>query len=79
MPKDQIMEKKLHRYENDQIEVTWDKNVCIHSAVCVKGLPGVFDTKKNPWINVDGGTTEEITNLIDRCPSGALQYKLKNA
>lgn len=63
-----------HSYDNDEITVHWDSKVCIHSAVCIKNLGKVFDTKKKPWINVNAGTPEEIQNLIHTCPSGALSY-----
>ena len=65
---------KVHRYPGESIEVTYDKELCIHAAECVKGLPAVFDPQKRPWINPDGATPEEIREVIGRCPSGALAY-----
>lgn len=70
--------KKVQSYENDQIQVGFDPNVCIHAAKCVNGLPAVFDIKQKPWTNVDGATSEAIVHQIKQCPSGALTYKLKN-
>ena len=67
-----------HKYANDKITVHWDSEVCIHSAVCVKNLGNVFDTSKRPWVNVDGASPDEIVQLIDTCPSGALQYELSS-
>ena len=67
-----------HKYANDEITVHWDSEVCIHSAVCVKNLGNVFDTDKRPWVNVEGATANEITKLIDTCPSKALSYELPN-
>lgn len=65
----------MKEYSNDEIKVYWDPKKCIHSAECVKCLPGVFDPDKSPWINIEGASTEEITKAIDRCPSGALSYE----
>jgi uncharacterized Fe-S cluster protein YjdI len=65
-----------HKYSNDKITVNWDSETCIHSAVCVKNLSSVFDTKKKPWVNVEGASVKEITDLIHKCPSGALTYEL---
>ncbi len=65
----------MKQYTNDEITVYWDPEKCIHSAECVKCLPGVFDVHKSPWINMEGASSEEITNAIERCPSGALSYK----
>ncbi len=63
-----------HTYKNDRIEVSWDSDVCIHAAECVKSLEKVFDPKKKPWINVDAASNSEIINAIKKCPSGALQF-----
>jgi CDGSH-type Zn-finger protein len=38
-------------------------------------LPGVFDRSKRPWINMKGATSEEIMEVVNRCPSGALSYR----
>jgi uncharacterized Fe-S cluster protein YjdI len=67
-----------YAYENDKISVSWDSNMCIHSTVCIKNLGKVFDTTKKPWVNVDAGSVDEITHLIDSCPSGALSYRIAN-
>lgn len=66
----------MKEYSNDSISVSFEKDVCIHSGVCIRGLPEVFDLNSRPWINVNGASTESIKNLIDKCPSGALKYKL---
>jgi uncharacterized Fe-S cluster protein YjdI len=62
------------KYSNDDITVVWKPKVCIHSAICFKGLPGVFNPKKRPWVTIEGGSSEEIMAQIDKCPSGALSY-----
>ena len=70
------MEEKRIKYKSDEISVSFAPDICIHAAECVKGLPSVFDTSKKPWVNVVGGTPDEIIDVIDRCPSGALKYEL---
>jgi len=67
----------MKEYSNDEITVRWDKKKCIHSGECVKCLPGVFDPDWSPWVKMDAASTEEITNAIDKCPSGALSYVKK--
>jgi uncharacterized Fe-S cluster protein YjdI len=69
--------KRVQAYETDEIVVTFDPNVCIHSGVCVRGLPAVFDVGRKRWIRPDAATPEEVAAVIDLCPSGALQYRLK--
>jgi len=74
-----MAEKKIQEHENDNIKVQFNPNICEHAAECVKGLPGVFDVKKRPWINVEGGSAADIAKVIDRCPTGALSYTLAHA
>lgn len=64
-------------YKNDDITVYWRPELCIHSANCLIGLPGVFDSSERPWININGASSKEIIKTINTCPSRALLY-LKN-
>ena len=64
-------------YTNDEITVYWRPKLCIHSANCLIGLPGVFDSGERPWINIRGASSKEIIKTINTCPSRALLY-LKN-
>ncbi len=65
------MEKE---YSNGEITVVWAQPKCIHSTNCFKGLSKVFGPKRRPWVTMDAGSSEDIMNTIDRCPSGALSY-----
>ena len=71
------MPKRLQTYEADAIIVTFDPNVCIHSGVCVRGLPDVFDVKRKRWIRPDLESADLVAAQVERCPSGALQYVRK--
>jgi uncharacterized Fe-S cluster protein YjdI len=64
----------VERYSNGEITVTYDPDVCTHAGRCVKGLPGVFDASKKPWVNVDGATAAEIEAQVAKCPSRALGF-----
>ena len=68
--------KPVQTYHTADITVTFDPNICIHSAVCLKSLPAVFDIKRSPWIHVDAASADQIMATIEQCPSGALQYEL---
>lgn len=65
----------MKRYEGDGITITWDAERCIHAGECVKGLPAVFDTERRPWIDAGAAGADEVAEVIDRCPSGALGYE----
>lgn len=62
-------------YKNEQITVHWNPELCSHSGKCLQ-LPGVFNTKARPWVNINGAPPEEIIKVIDKCPTGALRYSL---
>ena len=72
------MAEKIKEYESEDLTVIWKPEKCIHSEICYKGLSDVFDPKARPWVNVDGANDETIRAQIDKCPSGALSYRLKN-
>lgn len=65
-------------YSNGEVTITWEPHKCIHSGNCVRGLPGVFDINKKPWINAEGAASSAIVNQIKACPSGALGYYMQD-
>jgi uncharacterized Fe-S cluster protein YjdI len=67
------MEKKL--YSNGQIEVSWEPKLCKHTGICFRGMPGVFDPRRKPWIILENGAAEAIVEQVGRCPSGALKVR----
>jgi uncharacterized Fe-S cluster protein YjdI len=72
------MPKETIRYTKDNITVVWKPNLCIHSAVCARGLPTVFNPSKRPWINMVGAELEAIVAQVGKCPSGALSIEKKD-
>ncbi|MBB6003297.1 (4Fe-4S)-binding protein [Arcicella rosea] len=62
------------KYSNGEVTVVWQPSKCIHSAICFKTLPSVFDPKKRPWITLEQEETKTIIEQIKACPSGALSY-----
>ncbi|GGR01184.1 (4Fe-4S)-binding protein [Streptomyces pilosus] len=69
-------ESEQKTYRAESITVTFEARRCLHAAECVHGLPEVFDTAKRPWIQPDESTAERLTEVVRRCPSGALRYEL---
>ena len=69
------MKEITKHYTNGDITVVWQPHVCIHSAICFRGLPAVFDPRERPWVRMEGASTEEIIAQIGKCPSGALSVK----
>jgi uncharacterized Fe-S cluster protein YjdI len=69
--------KRIQSYETGEIVVTYDPNLCTHAAECVRGLPAVFDVGRPDWIHPGAAPAERVAEVIRRCPSGALQYRMK--
>lgn len=62
-------------YTTQGIVVYYRSKLCIHAAECVRGLGQVFDPAKRPWIQPQHATPQELAQVIERCPSGALRYE----
>jgi uncharacterized Fe-S cluster protein YjdI len=68
------MPLNTHKYTNGEITIVWKPDVCIHSGICARGLAGVFDPRRKPWIDMSQSDTEKIMEQVKKCPSGALSY-----
>jgi len=74
---DRDSEDRLGRaYSAPSITVFYDRARCRHYAECVRGLPQVFDVTRRPWIRADLAAANTIAEVIRRCPTGALHYRL---
>jgi len=62
-------------YRGDQLEVSFDFDLCIHVGACLLGSPDVFDLGRRPWILPDQAEPDAVAEVVHRCPSGALQYR----
>lgn len=66
---------KIHQYKGKEITVQYDSDRCIHAEECVHGLHQVFDPKVRPWIKPDEASANQVADVIERCPTGALHYQ----
>ena len=66
-------------YRGTDVDVTFDLDVCIHAAECVRRLPKVFDTQRKPWILPDEAPADAVREVVGCCPSGALEIVDKAA
>ncbi len=60
-------------YGNDEIVVHWGSSRCIHTGICTRELPTVFDVTKRPWIDVNGADADAVAATTGHCPTGALR------
>ncbi len=68
----------IKKYTNGDLTIVWEPKKCIHAAICVNSLPKVYNPNESPWIKAGNASRQELKDQIDKCPSGALSYQLKN-
>jgi len=73
------MKEIVKEYSNGEVTVIWQPGMCVHSAICFKGLGEVFDPRRRPWITLEQSTTDRIVEQIKKCPSGALSFRLEKS
>lgn len=69
----------VKEYSNGEVTIVWQPAKCIHSTLCFRSLPQVFNPQQRPWVKVDAATTERLIEQVKSCPSGALSYKMDQA
>lgn len=67
------------QYGAGEVVVTYDPDLCIHAAECVRGLPRVFDPQARPWIRPEQADPDDLRAVIAKCPSGALSFERMSA
>lgn len=65
----------VKRYSNGEVTVVWRSALCVHSGICFRGLPAVFDPRRRPWVAIDAASSEAVVEQVGRCPSGALSIE----
>jgi uncharacterized Fe-S cluster protein YjdI/CDGSH-type Zn-finger protein len=63
-------------YTAPEVTVFYDRSRCRHYAECIRGLPQVFDPARRPWIRADLADADTVAEVVRRCPTGALHYRL---
>ncbi len=69
-----MSDRKVFDFEGEQIDVHWDRRLCIHIAECGQSEGELFAGGRQPWCVPDASTPEHVADVCERCPSGALTY-----
>ncbi|MFW2374668.1 MAG: CDGSH iron-sulfur domain-containing protein [Gammaproteobacteria bacterium] len=65
-------------YPGKLIDVEWDERLCIHMGECGYAKGELFVAGRDPWCEPDLTSLDEIADVVGRCPSGALVYRVKD-
>jgi CDGSH-type Zn-finger protein len=72
------MSEDVKHYEGPDVDVTWDKRLCLHVGECTRADNNLCDISRQPWVKPDEADPDDIARTCERCPSGALAYKRKD-
>ncbi len=72
------MSGKKVTYEGADVDVQWDGRLCIHIGECGRAKNELFVGGREPWCQPDTVNADEVTEVVRRCPSGALSYIRKD-
>ena len=68
---------KVSQFGGEQVDVTWDGELCIHVGECGRAKGDLFVAGRNPWCQPDVTSADEVMEVVQRCPTGALTYHVK--
>ena len=69
------MDKVTKKYSNGEITIIWKPELCVHATTCFRELPDVFKPYHRPWIDPNAATTQQIIDVVSKCPTQALAYE----
>lgn len=73
-----MSEKKVFNYDGAQADVHWDGRLCIHIGECGRAPNDLFVGGRQPWCQPDQASPDEVVEVVNRCPTGALTYLRKD-
>lgn len=71
-------ETNLHKFPGESVDVFWDKRLCIHIGECGRAEGELFVGGRQPWCQPDLVQLGAVTDVCERCPTGALTYDAKD-
>ena len=73
-----MSDQELSRYEGQKMDVDWDGRLCIHMGECGRAKGELFVGDRQPWCQPDRLTVDDVVDVVERCPTGALTYHGKD-
>jgi CDGSH-type Zn-finger protein/uncharacterized Fe-S cluster protein YjdI len=69
-----MADDQITDFPGKDIDVHFDKSLCIGVAECGRASGDLFQKGRSPWCMPDASTPAEAREIVERCPSGALSY-----
>jgi len=73
-----MSDSEITKYEGEDVDVTWDGRLCIHIGECGRAAGELFVGGRQPWCQPDLTSVDEVVDVVERCPSGALVHLRKD-
>jgi CDGSH-type Zn-finger protein/uncharacterized Fe-S cluster protein YjdI len=67
-----VAKKAVFEYPGKKATVSWNGRLCIHVAECGRAKGELFVGGRDPWCQPDVTTDEDVADVVNRCPTGAL-------
>jgi uncharacterized Fe-S cluster protein YjdI/CDGSH-type Zn-finger protein len=71
-------DKDIFDYEGETADVHWDRRLCIHIGECGRAQGDLFLGGRKPWCEPDLVQISNVTEVVERCPTGAITYTRKD-
>ncbi|MCG8553912.1 MAG: CDGSH iron-sulfur domain-containing protein [Proteobacteria bacterium] len=68
----------ISKFCSDDVDVHWDARLCIHIGECGRAQGELFVGGRKPWCQPDLVKADEVVEVTERCPTGALTYIRKD-
>ncbi len=72
-----MTDKKRVTYSGKDVDVSWDGRLCIHIGECGRAKGDLFVGGRQPWCQPDLAAAEDVVEVVERCPTGALTHDCK--
>lgn len=73
-----MSDEEKYNFPGKQVDVVWDGRLCIHIGECGQAKGDLFVGGRNPWCQPDLVDPADVKAIVERCPSGALYYEVKD-
>jgi len=73
------MSDEIKKFAGAKAEVSWDGRLCIHIGECGRAEGDLFVGGRKPWCEPDLAEVDDVAEVVERCPTGALHVIRKDA